>query len=77
MQILFEILISLFERAYLTAYNENMTPEQRRRWHSWDDFMREWCRREDFHNSLPVLLQGEDMDFAAYIRRIDEEERAK
>ncbi len=77
MQILFEILISLFERAYLTAYNENMTPEQRRRWHSWDDFMREWCRREDFHNSLPVLLQGEDMDFAAYIRQIDEEERAK
>ncbi len=76
MQILFEILISLFERAYLTAYNENMTPEQRRRWHSWDDFMREWCRREDFHNSLSVLLQGEDMDFAAYIRRIDEEERA-
>jgi hypothetical protein len=77
MQILFEILISLFERAYLTAYSEDMTAPQRRRWHSWDDFMREWCRREDFHNALPVLLQGEDKDFASYIHRIDVEERRR
>ncbi len=74
MQVMFEILISLFERAYLTAYDENMTSNQRRRWHSWDDFMREWCRREDFHTALPNLLHGEDVDFAAYIRRLDEEE---
>ena len=36
MQVLFEILISLFERAYLTAYHDDMTPNQRRRWLSWD-----------------------------------------
>jgi hypothetical protein len=69
-QVLFEILISLFERAYLTAYSESMTPQQRRRWHSWDDFMQEWCRRADFRSALPSLLQGEDVDFAAYITRI-------
>ena len=74
-QVLFEILISLFERAYLTAYSESMTAQQRRRWHSWDDFMREWCRREDFQSALPILLQGEDVDFARYIRRIAEAER--
>lgn len=73
MQVLFEILISLFERAYLTAYSENMTAQQRRRWHSWDDFMREWCRREDFRVALPALLHGEDADFADYIRRISAE----
>jgi hypothetical protein len=73
MQVLFEILISLFERAYLTAYSDNMTAQQRRRWHSWDDFMREWCRREDFRTALPVLLHGEDEDFANYIRRISDE----
>jgi hypothetical protein len=73
MQVLFEILISLFERAYLTAYSHNMTPQQRRRWHSWDDFMREWCRREDFRAALPSLLHGEDEDFADYIRRISAE----
>jgi hypothetical protein len=51
-----------------------MTPQQRRRWHSWDDFMREWCRRTDFRTALPGLLQGEDADFAKYIcKRADEE----
>lgn len=73
MQVLFEILISLFERAYLTAYSDQMTPNQRRRWLSWDDFMREWCRREDFRTALPQLLQGEDTDFAAYISRIGDQ----
>lgn len=74
MQVLFEILISLFERAYLTAYSPTMSPQQKRRWHSWDDFMREWCRREDFRAALPQLLHGEDIDFAAYIRKIADEE---
>lgn len=70
MQVLFEILISLFERAYLTAYNDSMSASQRRRWLSWDDFMREWCRRDDFRSALPLLLQGEDADFAVYISTI-------
>ncbi|MCU0715525.1 MAG: hypothetical protein MUD03_05295 [Pirellula sp.] len=74
MMVLFEILISLFERAYLTAYSEDMTPQQRRRWHSWDDFMREWCRRTDFRTALPGLLQGEDADFAKYICKLADEE---
>ena len=74
MQVLFEILISLFERAYLTAYSDNMTAQQRRRWHSWDDFMREWCRRDDFRAHLPALLHGEDEDFADYIRHISDED---
>ena len=74
MQIIFEMLISLFERAYLTAYEERMNLKQQRRWHSWDDFMREWCRRKDFRTYLPRLLHGEDPDFADYIRRLAEEE---
>jgi hypothetical protein len=74
MQVLFDILIALFERAYLTAYEDHMTEKQRRRWHSWDDFMREWCRRHDFRTALPRLLYGEDEDFAAYIRKLAEEE---
>lgn len=76
MMVLFDILIALFERAYLTAYDEDMTPKQRRRWHSWDDFMREWCRRDDFRAALPRLLQGEDENFAAYIERLAAEESA-
>ncbi len=69
-QVLFEILISLFERAYLLSYDENMTRKQSRRWSSWHDFMSEWCAREDFRAMLPKLLQGEDPDFASYITKL-------
>ncbi len=72
-QALFEILISLFERAYLLTYEDGMTGKKLRRWSSWDDYMREWCSREDFRNMLPKLLQGEDPDFAAYISHIARE----
>jgi len=76
-QVVFEILISLFERAYLLAFDDEMTEKQRRRWSSWDDYMREWCRRPDFRAMLPQLLEGEDADFAAYIRKVAAGEAAK
>lgn len=72
--VIYDMLISLFERAYLLAYEDNMDEKQRRRWHSWEDYMREWCRREDFRERLPELLRGEDPDFATYLRRLSEEE---
>ena len=73
-QVVFEMLVSLFERAYLLAYDVEMTETQRRRWHSWDDYMREWCRRPDFRTMLPQLLEGEDPDFATCILQIAREE---
>ena len=75
MFVIFDMLISLFERAYLVAYKDKMDEQEARRWNSWDDYMREWCRREDFHNALPLLLRGEDPEFQEYIRRIAAEER--
>jgi hypothetical protein len=74
MLVIFDMLISLFERAYLVAYQPNMSGPKARRWNSWDDYMREWCRREDFHKRLPDLLRGEDPAFSAYILRLAEEE---
>ncbi|HEY8608672.1 MAG TPA: hypothetical protein VIM12_16285 [Noviherbaspirillum sp.] len=76
--IIFEMLIALFERAYIVSYEEELSGVALRRWNSWDDYMREWCRREDFYYLLPQLLRGEDPDFAAYIRRVaDEEQQGK
>ncbi|MFM7532519.1 MAG: hypothetical protein ACKO5J_08540 [Rubrivivax sp.] len=75
MLVIFDMLIALFERAYLVAYKPQMNPTEQRRWNSWDDYMREWCRREDFHNALPLLLRGEDPEFQAYIREVAQEER--
>lgn len=75
MLVVFDMLIALFERAFLVAYKADMNATEQRRWNSWDDYMREWCRREDFHNTLPVLLRGEDPEFQAYMRRVAQEER--
>jgi hypothetical protein len=75
MLLILDMLISLLERAYLTAYSDRMTAAQRRRWNSWEDFMREWVRRDDFYYRLPQLLKGEDPEFAAYLQRLAEEER--
>lgn len=75
MLVIFDMLISLLERAYLTAWSPTMTPAQKRRWNSWEDFMREWVRRDDFYLRLPLLLKGEDPEFAAYLRALAEQER--
>ncbi len=74
MLVIFDMLISLFERAFLVAWKPAMSETEQRRWNSWDDYMREWCRREDFHNALPFLLRGEDPVFQRYIQRVDAEE---
>ena len=75
MLVIFDMLISLFERAYLVAHKPDMTPTEQRRWNSWDDYMREWCRRDDFFSALPLLLRGEDPEFQSYIERVAREER--
>lgn len=67
---IFGILISLFERAYLLVYDEKMSRQKRRMWQSWEDYIGEWLRRAEFREALPGLLEGEDPDFTAYIRRL-------
>ena len=71
--ILFDILVSLFERSYILIYEDSMDRQARRMWQSWEDYMREWCKRPDFRSVLPQLLQGEDPDFAAHILVIADE----
>ena len=70
MLIIFNMLVSLFERAYLLLYEPKMSTKHLRRWRSWEDYMGEWCRRGDFRALLPSLLEGEDPEFSAYIRAL-------
>ena len=70
MVIILNMLISLFERAFLLLHDERMSVPQLRRWRSWEDYMRDWCQREDFRDALPLLLQGEDPEFVEYIRSL-------
>lgn len=74
---IFGILISLFERAYLLVYEDDMDKQARRLWQSWEDYMREWVRRTEFREALPQLLEGEDEDFTKYIRELARQEKAK
>jgi hypothetical protein len=75
--ILFELLISIFERAYILVYEEHMSRQASRLWQTWEDYMRYWCRRADFRSQFDVLLEGEDPDFRTYIQRIASEEARK
>jgi hypothetical protein len=69
---LFGILVSIFERAYILVYEEKMNKQTSRLWSSWEDYMREWCCRDDFRDALPQLLEGEDPDFRQHIGKISE-----
>lgn len=70
MFIIFSMLISLFERAYLLLYEDDMAKIQSRRWCSWEDYMSEWTNRMEFNAALPLLLRGEDPEFAGYIQNL-------
>lgn len=76
-KIIFDLLVSLFERAYLLVYEENMSKQTARLWATWDDYIRFWCKRNDFRSVLPELLEGEDIDFVNLMQKIANEEAAR
>ena len=67
--IIFDMLVALFERAYILVYEDNMDRQTKRLWATWEDYIKFWCQREDFKRALPGLLVGEDADFSGYIRK--------
>ena len=69
--ILYEMLISLFERSFILLYGET-DPAYQRMWNSWEDYIAEWVHRPNFRAALPQLMQGEDPDFANYISKINQ-----
>lgn len=75
--ILFRILISVFEKAYIILYSARMSADTTRMWHSWEDDMREWCARPEFRDQLETLLEGEDDQFSRHIRAIAQSEAAR
>ena len=68
-KIIFDMLVALFERAYILVYEEKMDRQTKRLWATWEDYIKFWCRRDDFKRMLPELLVGEDPDFSGYIRK--------
>ena len=68
----FEMLIALFERAYILLHEDAFDVQGARRWQSWADYMTQWSARRDFREALPDLLIGEDPEFSDYIRGLCE-----
>jgi len=68
--IIFRMLVSLFEKAYIILYDDDLGGDAKRRWLSWEDDMQEWCCKEDFRNALPAMLVGEDDAFSQHILAI-------
>jgi len=64
--ILYQMVVSLFERSYILLASES-DPAYQRMWNSWVDYIREWSVRPNFRDALPHLMEGEDKDFVAYM----------
>jgi hypothetical protein len=75
-RIMFDIVISLFERAFILLYEDKMNSRTRRQWSSWEDYIHFWFKRPDFCEVLDAMLEGEDPDFQKYMRKAAQPHRA-
>lgn len=67
--ILYEMVVSLFERSFILLHGED-DPEYARMWNSWVDYIKQWMMHPNFRTCLPRLMEGEDKDFVAYMAKI-------
>lgn len=65
--VLFDALVTMFERAFVLLHPRSHRPEIGRLWAPWGRNMGEWLAREDFARSLPELLTGVDEEFRSYV----------
>lgn len=67
--ILYEMVVSLFERSFILLHGED-DPDYLRMWNSWVDYIKQWLVHKNFRDALPRLMEGEDKDFVAYMSKI-------
>jgi len=68
-KILYEMLVTLFERAFILLYGEK-EPVYLRMWNSWEDYIKLWLTRPNFREYLPELMVGEDKKFVDYMAKL-------
>lgn len=67
--ILYQMVVSLFERSFILLASET-DPAYQRMWNSWVDYIREWITHKNFRDNLPRLMEGEDKEFVAYMAKL-------
>jgi hypothetical protein len=68
--LIYSMLITLFERAYILLYEGKSKAARVRRWQGWEDYIREWCSRPDFRAHLKDSLKNDDKRLAQLINQI-------
>jgi hypothetical protein len=63
---LFEILVSLMERAYF-MYSDGSSDIKKNQWAGWDNYIQVWCKREVFLRIWKLVGKDFDEKFYAYI----------
>jgi len=66
--IAFTILFSIFERAYL-MYHDQSTAIKQKQCTGWDEYIQDFCKRENFKRAWHESGATYDKDFEQYIQR--------
>lgn len=64
--IMFSILVSIMERAYL-MYLDRSYRVREQQWAGWEAYIEQWGLRDNFRNALPALASGFDERFVGYL----------
>ena len=70
--IAFTILFSIFERAYL-MYHDQSTAIKQKQWTGWDEYIQDFCKRENFKRAWLESGATFDKDFEQYVQRFVQE----
>lgn len=62
---MFEILLSIFERAFL-MYRDQSNKTKQRQWTGWDEYIHDYAQRETFRRLWRLRGAEYDADFTAY-----------
>jgi hypothetical protein len=75
-RLLFSILISMMERAYL-MYKDTSSEVRRKQWIGWNAYIHHWCGRQNFATAMPFLARDFDVGFREYLLAATAEERGR
>ena len=67
--IMFSILISIMERAYL-MYQDESDAVRRSQWEGWRAYIVDWSRRPNFAMAAPTLSEQFDRRFSKYLHDV-------
>ena len=69
--ILFTMLFSIFERAFL-LYSDQYSDVKKKQWTGWDSYIKSFCKRENFLQAWRKSGSTFDTDFENYMEKIIE-----